>query len=334
MDRPVVDPRFPATLRRLRTERGLSLRDLAAKVHRSKSHLHEIETGCKPPHPDMARDLDAALDANGQLAGLVHEANGILTPDDVDRLMYVAGQPRRVDTAAVDALAVVLAHQRRLEDVLGAAPMFGPVLAQLGAVEALVTDARGPVRPALVDVAAQWAQYVGWLHIAMRRYGDAGTWLRRSLEWAAEVGDDDMTATVLSYRGHVAWLLGHPGPTIGLSQAARRYPGIYPGQLAYDVLQEARGHAVLGDANEVDRLVGESDELTERAVAELPGAPPWHYYRSPAFWDLERGRALARLPGRQGRAAELLAAGLDALPVEQRAADWVAAYRRDLAGCS
>jgi hypothetical protein len=121
-------------------------------------------------------------------------------------------------------------------------------------------------------------------------------------------------------------------PTIGLSQAARRYKDIYSGQLAYDVLQEARGHAILGDAYQVDRLVDESDDLTDRALRELPEVPPWHYYRSPAFWDLERGRTLARLPKRAKKAAELLCAGLDAVPDGQREADWVEDYRRDLDG--
>ena len=47
-----------------------------------------------------------------------------------------------------------------------------------------------------------------------------------------------------------------------------------------------------------ERLVDESYELADRALVELPGAPPWHYYRSPAFWGLERGRALYMVPGR------------------------------------
>jgi hypothetical protein len=47
--------------------------------------------------------------------------------------------------------------------------------------------------------------------------------------------------------------------------------------------------------------------------------------------DLERGRALHRLPGRAHKAVDLLIAGLDALPPEQSPADWVTAYRRDLA---
>jgi hypothetical protein len=135
---------------------------------------------------------------------------------------------------------------------------------------------------------------------------------------------------VLSFKGHVAWLTGRVGPTIGLSQAARRYPGIYAGQVAYDALQEARGQAVLGETYEVDRLVDEANALTERAVLDLPGAPPWHYYRSPAFWDLEQGRTLSRLPERAKQAGELLTAGLDALADDEQCAEWAAEYRRDL----
>jgi transcriptional regulator with XRE-family HTH domain len=330
----VVDPRFAETLRRLRDERGLSLRRLADVVHHGKTYVHELETGAKQPTLDVARRLDDALGAGGALAALVGQASGGIDPDAAGRLAHAVQHPRRVDADAVEALAAVLAHQRRLEDAIGSAAMLAPVAAQLATVEQLVTEARGPARPLLVDVAAQWAQFNGWLHTATERYADAQRWFRTSLEWSTEVGDLDMVATVMSFRGHLAWLLGHPGPTIGLSQAARRWPQIYAGQLAYDVLQEARGHAILGDAYEVDRLIDESDELTDRALRELPGAPPWHYYRSPAFWDLERGRALARLAGRQGRAAELLVAGLDALPECQQHADWVQAYRRDLAGCS
>lgn len=36
----------------------------------------------------------------------------------------------------------------------------------------------------------------------------------------------DAMATVWSFKGHVAWLMGQPPPTIGLSQVARRYNAI------------------------------------------------------------------------------------------------------------
>src|SRR5262249_61906953 len=55
MPRPVVDPRFADTLRRLRTERGLSLRDLGHRAHHGKSYLHDLERGRKQPTVETAR---------------------------------------------------------------------------------------------------------------------------------------------------------------------------------------------------------------------------------------------------------------------------------------
>ncbi|MGW1764014.1 nSTAND1 domain-containing NTPase [Streptomyces sp. NPDC002073] len=64
---------FGPALRRLRTERGLSLSALARLVHYSKGYLSKIENGAKPPTADLARSCDAALRAAGALAGLVPE---------------------------------------------------------------------------------------------------------------------------------------------------------------------------------------------------------------------------------------------------------------------
>lgn len=69
----IVDPRFGAVLRRLRMERGLSLRALGNLAHRSKSHLHQIEIGERLPLPQVAQQLDDVLEAGGELARLVRE---------------------------------------------------------------------------------------------------------------------------------------------------------------------------------------------------------------------------------------------------------------------
>ncbi|MDX2702051.1 helix-turn-helix domain-containing protein [Streptomyces sp. PA03-6a] len=45
---------FPAQLRRLRRERGLSLADLARRTHSSKGYLSKIETGAKRATVDRA----------------------------------------------------------------------------------------------------------------------------------------------------------------------------------------------------------------------------------------------------------------------------------------
>ncbi|MFF3209195.1 helix-turn-helix domain-containing protein [Streptomyces sp. NPDC002886] len=64
---------FPARLRRLRVQRGLSLGELARRTHYSKGYLSKIETGAKPVTHDVARSCDRALGAEGELLGLVPE---------------------------------------------------------------------------------------------------------------------------------------------------------------------------------------------------------------------------------------------------------------------
>ncbi|GAB3878243.1 hypothetical protein GCM10029964_028640 [Kibdelosporangium lantanae] len=62
---------FGRELRRIRTERGLSLAQLAGLTHYSKGYLSKIETGAKPASADIARRLDEVLDARGHLVRLM-----------------------------------------------------------------------------------------------------------------------------------------------------------------------------------------------------------------------------------------------------------------------
>ncbi|WP_406452151.1 helix-turn-helix domain-containing protein [Streptomyces sp. NBC_01622] len=64
---------FPAQLRRLRRERGLSLADLAHRTHYSKGYLSKIETGVKRATLDVARQCDHILRAEGELLRLVEQ---------------------------------------------------------------------------------------------------------------------------------------------------------------------------------------------------------------------------------------------------------------------
>ncbi|GAB3966914.1 helix-turn-helix domain-containing protein [Plantactinospora veratri] len=69
-----VDPYLAPLLRRLRQERGLSVRALAQLAHRSKSHLHELETGRKLPTIHVAQHLDQVLGVGGALAACLTPA--------------------------------------------------------------------------------------------------------------------------------------------------------------------------------------------------------------------------------------------------------------------
>jgi len=122
VDRPVVDPRFPATLRRLREERGLSLRDLARLAYRSKSHLHEFETGAKKPSHGVARQLDEILRAGGQLAQLVTDPRPAnRTPPSGLTVLDLLREPGRpMDADDVAALRDTITHLVALDNAYGA----------------------------------------------------------------------------------------------------------------------------------------------------------------------------------------------------------------------
>ncbi len=64
------EPTF-GELRRLRDQRGLSLKKFAHLVHYDPGYLSKIENGLKPPTTTLADRCDAELDAGGALSALV-----------------------------------------------------------------------------------------------------------------------------------------------------------------------------------------------------------------------------------------------------------------------
>jgi transcriptional regulator with XRE-family HTH domain len=319
---------FTTQARRLMDGRGMTLRALARAAYCDPSLLSKVLSGKREPSREMARALDGALAAGGALAAAAAAAAPV-SPASAEAVAWAARNPRHPGTGAVDALGGVLAAQRRAEDLVGSAETLVPVLAQLGVVEALAREARGPGRLAAVHMGAQWAQFTGWLHASTGKQGRARMRLSQALEWAVEAGDPDLLSEVLSFQGHTAYMAGQAGPAIGLSQAARRDPGAYPGQLAISAAQEAKGHALEGSARQAERLLDEAGELAALAAARPGEAPPWLYYHTDGFWDLQAGEAYAHLAGRpvyRRRAVESITAGYAALPPGSRGSEWAAEY--------
>ena len=180
--RVAVDPRFGARLRELRRQRQLSLRELAERAHQGTSYIGELETGQKQPTVDVAANLDRALAANGKLAR----------------------NPRHIDTTTIDSLHAILAHQRRLEDSIGSAPLVSPVRTQVAMLEHLVEEAPdNDRRRTLLDTAAQWAQFAAWLTTTTGNHVEGRDRYLRTMEWATEAGNPHMAATALSMREHL-----------------------------------------------------------------------------------------------------------------------------------
>ena len=327
---------FGTEVRRLMAAHGFSLRELARRAGCDPGQLSKMLNGRKPASPHLAGRLGDVLGDRDLLvqaaAGPVF--NGSLALGARDRLNWTASHPDRADAAAVESLTSVLAAQRKAEDALGSKAILRPVAAQLAVVDSLAAEARGPLRPAVIDVAQQWAQFAGWLYLNVADNHRSAARFRQALEHATEIGDRTMIATVLSFRGYTAWRAGDPGPVIGLAQAAQQDGRVALSQRAYAAALEARGHALAGDAPSTERKVGEALEL----AAQLDGRPeenrPWSYWYSPAFFQCQKGVALshfAHIPRYRDQAAEALCAGYDALPENEKLSDWAGGYLAALA---
>ncbi|MDT0321431.1 helix-turn-helix domain-containing protein [Streptomyces millisiae] len=76
---------FGATLRRLRDERGLTLRKLANLAHYSAGWLSKVETGTGEPTLELAQACDDALEAGGELVALARARLSGSTQEGVPR---------------------------------------------------------------------------------------------------------------------------------------------------------------------------------------------------------------------------------------------------------
>jgi hypothetical protein len=285
-----------------------------------------FRAGRKRPSAKMATLFDAALGAGGALtdaaraeAGLGRRsvlAGGLLAggmlaiaPEARELLAWVERHPPQIDASAVDSLAELLAAQRRADDILGPGVMLRPALAQLAAVEDLVRQARGPARPALLDIAEQWAQFGGWLCRNTSDLSQAAMHIGHSLEWAEELGDRTMIATALLNKAEMAAYAGEAGAAVGLAQAAQRDRRAATGQRAQAAIFEARGHALAGDADAADRRLGQAQDLAAALAARPQDRRPWSYWMQPAFFCNEDGITSAYLaadPRWHARAVALL----------------------------
>lgn len=311
---------FAAGARSALAAAGVSMRRAARILKYDPGYVSRVLNGKQRPSLQLASGLDRLVGAGGELYALVAVAHS----DDRARVARSAARPSLVDTGTVSALADVLVAQRRLDDTLGSAAMLPAALAHLSTVTTLAREARGPHRSDMVDVAAQWAVFGGWLTSAVGRHADAAAWFDRAAEWSAEADNPTLSATTWSFKAYLAGHRGNDAATVGLATVARRMQGVHPSQHTYSTLQAARGHALLGERDEARRILEQAEALLDAATAA--GAPPEAtYWNRRPFFQLHIGRTCLVL-GDAADAVMFLRAGLDSLPREQREAEWCTKY--------
>ncbi|WP_219516169.1 helix-turn-helix domain-containing protein [Nonomuraea ceibae] len=333
---------FGGKMRALMEERGVSLRQLAKVTHYDVGYLSKVANDLKRPSLPLAHQLEAALDAGGNLVNLVPARTGAqrrapvasasirdvgqtVTPRPLPAPVVDSFVDRRMQRLSVSHTEELLSHLReqwfmlvRTDNLLGPRHALGGVCAQLTILTALLRHVRPPLRDTALRLAARYAESAAWL------YEDAGDliasrrWTGHAMEYALEVGDRPMVAWTLFRRSQHAQFEGNGAQVVGLAEAACREQGNVAGPMLAAILQQhAHGLALSGVEVASHELL---DRAQEYATTDDAGdARAGHgAFCTPAYLELQRGRVWLTL-GRPGRAVDAFESAIRELsPTYQR----------------
>jgi hypothetical protein len=117
------------------------------------------------------------------------------------------------------------------------------------------------MRRNLLDIAASYAEFYGWLCEEIGDRHGAVTWTERALRQAQAAEHPELAAYCFVRLAQLAETEHDDEKIIGMSRAAQREQGLTPQVRALAVQQEARGHAIAGDATACLRKLDEARNL-------------------------------------------------------------------------
>jgi len=283
--RLVLDPAFPARLRELRQQAGLSLRALAAATMSSKSHIQEFETGIKVPSRETLALLDQAVRADGTLEAMVIS----LEPRWEEPALPI--QPSR-DVVAVARLRT--ARLRRLDNHLGGADTYSLYAAELDTTTAAVRAGGGSETTdrGLLSVMAEQAQMAGFSAFDAGWFHDAERLYRLSLSAARDAGDMSLVANALTLLGYQAIARGGSGVNLSTTSCDLTASAT-PGVRALMHERCAWACASAGRAEDTDRHLGLAAEAVHDPARA--GDPDWVWWVDPTEVQIMTGRCWSLL---------------------------------------
>ncbi|WP_433064393.1 helix-turn-helix domain-containing protein [Dactylosporangium sp. CS-033363] len=283
-----VDPRFGARLRGLIEQRQTSYRALAARVHHGKTHVHDLATGRKAPTADVARRLDEALGAGGELVALAAASAppGNAPVDGPDAEFEALELARRIEASDVSdgtlhRLEQVADHMAMAYAGTPPAELLPRVRQHIAYVTTL-NEARMTLaqRRRLLVTGGWLALLAATLHVDLRQGDAAEAWLATAEQMADHAGHDEIRAWCLETRAWDVLTAGRYRDALELSRRAQAIAPAGSSALIQATAQEGRAWARMGAAAETRRSL----EQVTRLVSNLatPENPEHHYRYDPA----------------------------------------------------
>lgn len=306
---------FSGEMKRRLALAGLTQTALAMMLPIDKGQISRLASGVRQPSPELARQIDHALGAGGELAALVpprEPRRRIVLPDaglgddrrrpldgdDVQRLRADVDRLVALDTGhGSDGLHTVASRAFRDADRR---------LAQAGARPGVASDVAAAV--AELGETAAWIAYDSEEHDESRRLASDALLVARL------AGDRSMERFLLSHLAMQAVQLGRPAEALSI---ADRVLAEQPASLMVAAIFHARRGRALGLLGARDEGLAELD-AARRIVAQgrTDADPPWSWWLHDAELAIQEGRLRAACGDPRG-AVDAAVAAVRLLPAGQ-----------------
>ncbi|MEU8370061.1 hypothetical protein [Micromonospora tulbaghiae] len=265
---------------------------------------------------------EARRKALRQVLGVVTDADlDLYSPRRSDGVVDAEDRVAEVQPGSWDETIHLLREQWHL--LVQNDKMFGPeyalmgVTRQLTSIEDTLYGVPQALRPAVVRLAAQYAESAAWLHQSLDDHAAGHRRTQQALAWADEIADPTMTAWA-TYRSSQQWLAaGHPTQAVEQADGALLHDPKLPGPMRAALrVQHAHALAATGEYQSAMRLL---DAAHGWAADRYPGKPEGEHgsYCTSGYIEVHRGACL-RLAQRPQEAIEVIDQALPAIPRRHR----------------
>ncbi|MCW2929815.1 MAG: endonuclease, partial [Actinomycetia bacterium] len=278
---------FGDVVQRYMDQRGLSVRATArAAGYSDHTLLSKVLNGHKAATPHLARRLDEALGADGEIKAAVPrqeaKAGGGTGADEIEAIELARralasdvgdGTCERIELA-VDDLAVAYPGTPPAE-------LLPRVRAHLGYVDGLLGGRATLGQRRRLLVSGGWLSLLAATTLAdLSEHGPAIAYARTAADLAAEAGHDEVTAWSLETRAWISLTSGDYRQAVALSLAAQEAAPRDSSAYIQSTAQEGRAWARLGDAARTRDALARVEALA--SPLPVPDRPEHHYRYDPA----------------------------------------------------
>ena len=179
-----------------------------------------------------------------------------------------ADLPEQASPEILGYLSNVLAEHIKADAVVGPRYLVPTVQSQLPLIDRLCQATRGPDHTEVLAVAAQFAEFCGWLYQDSGKPDSAVFWTNHALDYAQELNDPQLIAYIMMRKSNIATESGKPGYGLGLANAAlNAFDVLTPRIRAVSLRTRANAQALLAERRDFE-------ESVDQALIQASEAPP------------------------------------------------------------